>query len=290
MNIYPSLNGYHWLVKMTNTLGLYFPFSALYSTPIQLLPNGFEEPFLPPPLDFTEISRPTKLHKAKYHRTWNKPEIEEAYNIVVKYCQNFNKTISQLTLNEFGIISIGLKQTPEQVMIKVKEINTNGTMRPGKWSQPEDDMLRELVQRHQDKWGKIANVLNFEIHGRIPIRNSKNCKERWNNYLNPDINRGAWTENEDIAMLEGYLQHGSKWSMIAETLSNRIESFIKNRVKSLLHKAKKSNHEDKDITQIIRELIVKIKDRRDCRSMNQILLTCNYSTDKRISTAIGNRE
>ena len=274
---------------MNNSFDLYFPFSALYSTPIQKFPNDFMESFLPPPLDFTEIARPAKAEKAKYHRTWNKSEIQEVYRIAVQYCQNFNKTISQLTLNDFGIISIGLKQTPEQIMLKVKEINTNGTMRPGKWSEPEDDLLRELVQRHQDKWGKIANVLNFEIHGRIPIRNSKNCKERWNNYLNPEINRGAWTEDEDILLLEGYLHHGSKWSRIARNLNNRIESFIKNRVKSLIHKAGKCNQDGKDVIQIVREFIIKIKQKRESTNKNSNMLECNYAIGKRLSVDMINR-
>lgn len=189
-----------------------------------------------PSIPYFKEETPVKVEKAKYQRTWSKLQVGEVFNLSIQYCQNNNKALEELTLNDFGIISIGLAQSPEQVMLKVKEIVANGTLRPGKWSQAEDDMLAELVKSFGPKWGKIAGLLNAEVHNRLSIRNSKTCKERWNNYLNPNINRGPWTEEEDTILLEGYLKHGNKWSVIAKLVSGRIEGLVKNRIKSLIHK------------------------------------------------------
>ncbi|OMJ92523.1 hypothetical protein SteCoe_4652 [Stentor coeruleus] len=191
--------------------------------------------------------KPAKLEKNKYQRTWNKVQVEEVFNLAIQYCQKNNKVLEEMTLNDFGLIAIGLSQTPEQVMLKVKEVMVNGTLRPGKWSQSEDEMLGNLVNRFGCKWGKIASFLNEEVHNRLNIRNSKTCKERWNNYLNPNINRGPWTEGEDSTLLEGFLKHGNKWSIIAKLVPGRIEGLVKNRIKSLVHKIKQESGQSENV-------------------------------------------
>jgi Myb-like DNA-binding domain len=198
--------------------------------------------------------------KKKYHRTWTKTQVEEVFVLAIQYSKQVNKRIDDLTLNDFGVIAIGLEQTPQQVMHKIREINTNGTLRPGKWSQVEDDLLVSLIQQYSQNWGKIANHLNAAFHNRLNIRNSKTCKERWNNYLNPNIKRGEWTDQEDILLLEGYLLYGNKWISITKKLENRIESSVKNRVKSILHKIhqdlkSKINKNIEDVNEKIREII-----------------------------------
>lgn len=195
----------------------------------------------------------------RYKRTWSKKDIEEAFNSSIQYSQKINKKIEDLDIFDFSIIGIGMTQTPEQIMFKVKEINKNGTLRPGKWSQTEDSLLASLVSKGDKKWGKIAFVLNNEIHSSLKIRNSKTCKERWNNYLNPKVNRGDWEDSEDIKLLEGYLQHGNKWSVIAKSLQNRIESSVKNRIKSLLHKLSKNTNSVGTLKNIIKEKILSLR-------------------------------
>lgn len=188
----------------------------------------------------------------KYQRTWTKSELEEVFNATIEHCQKHNKQIETLTISDFAIISMGKRQTPEQIMMKIKEVRANGTLRPGKWSEAEDVLLTSLVQQHQSSWGRIAQVLNNEIHNKLNIRNSKTCKERWNNYLNPSINRNSWTKTEDSLLLKGYLQYGNKWKSITKILPSRIEGAIKNRIKSLLHKMRKDCKNEE-------ELIIKIE-------------------------------
>ena len=49
------------------------------------------------------------------------------------------------------------------------------------------------------------------------------CLHRWQKVLNPDLVKGAWTEEEDAAILAAVAAHGpGKWSSIAARLPGRI--------------------------------------------------------------------
>ncbi|KAG6950852.1 hypothetical protein JG687_00013985 [Phytophthora cactorum] len=59
----------------------------------------------------------------------------------------------------------------------------------GHWSFEEDQVLEYLVTQGCNNWGQIAE--------RIPGRTPKQCRERWKNHLDPAINKGPYTEEED---------------------------------------------------------------------------------------------
>ncbi len=56
-----------------------------------------------------------------------------------------------------------------------------------------------------------------------------------NNYLSKNT-RSYWSIEEDIKLLENYIQVGRKWSVISKTFGNRTENSVKNRWKSLITK------------------------------------------------------
>ena len=92
------------------------------------------------------------------------------------------------------------------------------------------------------------------MHSNLSIRNSKTCKERWNNYLDPSINKGAWTRAEILQLMQGYLQYGNKWKSITRLLPNRLEGAIKNKIKSILKKIKQTCIPGEDLNKKIQEI------------------------------------
>lgn len=190
------------------------------------------------PLPVLQPDTIPSLSLKKYQRTWKKTQVEQVFTASTKYCISTNRQLEDLNLEDYRIIGQNFKQNPEQIMMKVNEINKCQTLRPGVWSESEDELLLSILRKGVEKWGKISNFLNNEIHNGLKIRTGKMCKERWNNYLNPDINRGKWTDAEDILVLENFLKYGSKWSLIAKFIKDRTESSVKNRIKSLMNKIK----------------------------------------------------
>ncbi|KAJ0409993.1 hypothetical protein ATCC90586_009670 [Pythium insidiosum] len=95
----------------------------------------------------------------------------------------------------------------------------------GHWSFEEDQILEYLVTQGCNNWGQIAE--------RIPGRTPKQCRERWKNHLDPAINKGPYTEEEDKVILDAQARLGNKWSQIAQLLKGRTEDSVKIRWKSL---------------------------------------------------------
>ncbi|KAL7158651.1 hypothetical protein ABFS83_02G158600 [Erythranthe nasuta] len=90
----------------------------------------------------------------------------------------------------------------------------------GPWSKEEDDLLVELVGKLGKKWR--------EIEKHLPGRIGKQCRETWFNHLNPEINKAAWTKEEETVLIGVHAQYGNKWSEITKFLPGRTENSVKN--------------------------------------------------------------
>jgi hypothetical protein len=86
----------------------------------------------------------------------------------------------------------------------------------------EDKRLLEVVQMHgPTDWRLISTYL--------PGRNARQCRERWTNYVNPNLLNSQWTEAEDEILLKTYREIGPKWFEIASYLPGRARNNVKNR-------------------------------------------------------------
>ena len=86
----------------------------------------------------------------------------------------------------------------------------------GKWTEDEDDRLRQAVKEFGGKnWKKIASRLK----GRTDVQ----CLHRWQKVLRPGLIKGPWTPEEDATVAHLVEVHGTKkWSLIARQLNGRL--------------------------------------------------------------------
>ena len=103
------------------------------------------------------------------------------------------------------------------------------------WLPAEDEHLLALtLQNGQRAWAAVARQLNSLIHNGEPVRMGKQCRERFFNHLDPTLNKGQWTNEEDLYILKKQQRVGNKWSEIARDLVGRTENQVKNRFKSMV--------------------------------------------------------
>ncbi|KAG0702362.1 hypothetical protein DFH29DRAFT_505758 [Suillus ampliporus] len=95
------------------------------------------------------------------------------------------------------------------------------------WSDEEDLRLRRAVQAYGTSWVDVASV--------IPGRQNDQCRDRWNDILNPTVAKGKWTEEEDRELLAVVKRLGtSSWKDISNQLgSGRTDSMCRNRYNNL---------------------------------------------------------
>lgn len=117
-------------------------------------------------------------------------------------------------------ISFGLPSTEKKLSAKRSMYAASICKKP--WTAEEDARLRECVlELGTARWSAIA--------AQMPERSGKQCRERWHNHLTPQINKGAWTEEEDRIIITMQEQLGNQWAKITRMLPGRSDNAVKNR-------------------------------------------------------------
>lgn len=85
----------------------------------------------------------------------------------------------------------------------------------------EDKELLRLYDLYKGDWRVIAK----HMVGRTP----KQCKDRYRNYLSPDLVDSEWTVEEDRRLLELAMKYTNKWNQISYFFKGRSPNSLKNR-------------------------------------------------------------
>lgn len=111
-------------------------------------------------------------------------------------------------------------------------MNGNQNAKPEKklqrklFSIEEDAKLRYLVSQYGSKdFKKIASFM--------PGRTPRQVRERYKNYLSPEVNNGPWSRDEDALLCQKFMELGPKWSKIADFFPSRSDINVKNRWTSI---------------------------------------------------------
>ncbi|KAI8927776.1 hypothetical protein BC831DRAFT_451031 [Entophlyctis helioformis] len=108
-------------------------------------------------------------------------------------------------------------RTPKQCLHRWRFTIAPGKVK-GRWSKEEDEsLLRAVSQCGRGNWSMVARL--------VPTRTDMQCRERYENCLNPELNIGPFTPEETQRLKELVAAHGSsKWSLISKEMGTRTDN------------------------------------------------------------------
>ena len=115
-----------------------------------------------------------------------------------------------------------------------EEVDGHSKVGKHSWTPEEDEKLTAAVTKYGAcRWSMISMHV---ASGRV----GKQCRERWNNHLCPDVKKSEWSDAEDLAILQGVADQGTRWCEIVQTaaLAGRTDNAIKNRFYALQRRSK----------------------------------------------------
>lgn len=112
------------------------------------------------------------------------------------------------------------------------ELFPRSTKKRQSFSTEEDKKLTDLVRKCGEKnWNYIAS--------KLPGRTARQVRERWVNYLSPNVSHEPFSAEEDAKLESLMAQFGTKWSKIAEHFPNRTDVLLKNHAALIKRQIKK---------------------------------------------------
>lgn len=130
-----------------------------------------------------------------------------------------------------------------------------------KFSHDEDQKLIKFVAIYGNRaWKKIAKEMK--------TRSTRQCRERYINYLSPNLKNGPWTSQEDSFLISKVKEMGPCWSKIVKFFPTRSDVNIKNRYALFVSKGKAPLIKTKQHTKQKSSISAKVPDESTKLSLN----------------------
>lgn len=118
---------------------------------------------------------------------------------------------------------------------KVQLLQRPHGFKKGHFTPCDDDKLIELVKTYGTDW----RIISAFIGNHTP----RQCRDRWNNYLDPSISLKPWTLEEEELLLIKYRENGPQWQKISSFFKGRSYNAVRNKYNNLSRKLQKmQNH------------------------------------------------
>lgn len=165
---------------------------------------------------------------------WKRKEDDKLISLVNDYLKN--NRLEKLPLNDkpyltkvFKSLSKYLEnRSPQQIIKRYKILIRN--FKRGAWLPEEDEAIRRLVKELGFKWAIISQFMTS--------RSAKQIRDRYLNYLDPNLNNQKFTDEEDNKIMEIYSNYGPIWTEMSVYFIGRTGDMIKKRFYSCLKKKK----------------------------------------------------
>jgi hypothetical protein len=119
-------------------------------------------------------------------------------------------------------------KTGKQCFSRYNRIKSN--IKKGRWGLEEDHKIKDLVNLYNYNWAKISKLINN--------RTPKQIRDRYINYLDPNLNSNPFTEEEDNIILSFVKTNGKHWVKLSKLINGKSSLSIKNRYFSLIRASK----------------------------------------------------
>ncbi|CAD8109741.1 unnamed protein product [Paramecium sonneborni] len=192
---------------------------------------------------FQEFSKRTnEEHRTKWHR---KDKILFVWT-VLKYFEFINKNDLNPSEEDWHYLSDVLGVTEQLLNLKwISMLKTNLKMAP--WNTEEDEILQNIItdSNENKNWTQITIDFNRINPAKI-VRHAKQIRERWNNYLNPELKKSEWSQPEQLQLLLLVQEIGKRWSLISKKILGRTENQVKNQYNSMMNTYRRQNQLDNE--------------------------------------------
>ncbi|XP_060697613.1 snRNA-activating protein complex subunit 4 isoform X3 [Hemiscyllium ocellatum] len=160
-------------------------------------------------------------HPSISQAEWSKEEVQSLIEIAEKHgCVDWECIASELQTS----------RTAFMCLQKYQEFNKE--LRKKEWTEEEDQMLTELVQKM-----RVGNFIPYtKIAYFMEGRNSSQLLYRWSKSLDPTVKRGPWTQAEDELLLKAVAKYGTReWFKIQEEVPGRVDAQCRGRFLNTLN-------------------------------------------------------